>query len=82
VQTEYGFHIIRLNGRSGGQLPDYEAVRDEAVARARERYLNNYREMYLRKVLSDPVVIPEGAVEIMAKRHFGEDLELAPDYRQ
>jgi hypothetical protein len=23
-------------------------------------------------------VIPEGAVEIMARRHFGEDLELDP----
>jgi len=78
VRTEYGYHIIRLNSRSGGELQDYSAVKDEAIARARNDYLDNYRQNYLRRILADPVVIPEGAVEIMAKRYFGENLELAP----
>jgi parvulin-like peptidyl-prolyl isomerase len=82
VRTEYGYHIIRLNGRSGNELQDYEAVKEEAVAQAKRRYLEQYRENYLRKVLSDPTIIPEGAVEIMAKRHFGENLELAPDFNK
>jgi hypothetical protein len=30
--------------------------------------------------LSDPIEIPEEAVAAMARRHFGENLELAPDY--
>jgi hypothetical protein len=29
----------------------------------------------------DPIVIPEGAVAIMAKRYFGENLELAPEFK-
>lgn len=79
VQTDYGFHIIRLNGRAGGERLAYEAVKSDAVADARRRYLDGYRDAYMRRTLADPVIIPEGAVEIMAKRHFGENLELAPD---
>ena len=82
VETQYGFHIIRLNGRAGNELQEYGEVRDQAVADARRRYLDNYRHIYLTKLLSDPVVIPDGAVEVMAKRHFGENLERAPDYAQ
>jgi peptidyl-prolyl cis-trans isomerase C len=80
VKTEYGYHIIRLNARSGDELQEYSAVKEQAVARAEQRYLDSYRQNYLIKILSDPVVIPDGAVEIMAKRHFGENLELAPDF--
>ncbi|MCW8871823.1 MAG: peptidylprolyl isomerase, partial [Xanthomonadales bacterium] len=78
VQTDYGFHIIRLNGRSGNELQEFSAVKEEAMAEARQRHLDSYRESYYRRVLSDPIVVPEGAVEIMARRHFGENLELAP----
>lgn len=80
VKTEYGYHIIRLNARSGNELQEYSAVKEQAVARAERSYLDSYRQNYLIKILSDPVVIPDGAVEIMAKRHFGENLELAPDF--
>lgn len=79
VQTDYGFHIIRLNGRAGGERLAYESIKEEAEADAKRRYLDGYRDAYMRKTLADPVIIPEGAVEIMAKRHFGENLELAPD---
>ena len=80
VQTEYGFHIIRLNARHGNVLPDYDEVKDQAVARAKRNYYQNYQKMYLRNLISEPIVIPEGAVDIMARRHFGENLELAPDF--
>jgi len=80
VQTDYGFHIIRLNARHGNTLPDYDAVKDQAVTEARRKYYENYQQAYLRKLLSEPIVIPDGAVDIMARRHFGDDLELAPDY--
>jgi peptidyl-prolyl cis-trans isomerase C len=82
VETQYGYHIIRLNGRSGNERLPYEAVQAEAMERAQENYRENYRRLYLRKLLQDdPIVIPEGAVEIMARRHFGENLELAPEFR-
>jgi peptidyl-prolyl cis-trans isomerase C len=80
VQTAYGFHIIRLNARHGNTLPDYAAVKDQAVIAAKRKYYENYQQRYLRNLLKNPIVIPDGAVEIMARRHFGDDLELAPDF--
>ena len=82
VKTQYGYHIIRLNGRSGGDIPPFEDIEQQAVERARLEYLESYRARYMQSLQSEPIVIPEGAVEIMAKRHFGEDLELAPDVAQ
>lgn len=82
VKTDYGYHIIRLNARSGGKPRNYETIHDEAVALAEKRYYQSYRDNYLRRVLSEPIVVPGEAVEIMAKRHFGEDFELAPGYRR
>lgn len=80
VETEYGYHIIRLNGRSGNELLPFEAVQAPATEQAEREYRENYQRLYLRRLLQDPIIIPEGAVEIMAKRHFGENLELAPEY--
>jgi peptidyl-prolyl cis-trans isomerase C len=80
VETEYGYHIIRLNGRSGNELLPFEAVQEQATEQAAREYRENYKRLYLRRLLQDPIIIPEGAVEIMAKRHFGENLELAPEY--
>ena len=79
VKTQHGYHIIRLNGRSGGEIPPFEEVRDQAIEQVRYEYLEGYRQRYLQSLLQEPIVIPDGAVEIMAKRHFGEDLEGVPD---
>ena len=79
VRSEYGWHIIRLNGRGGKELPEFDEVRDEAIAAAQRRHVEAYRDNYLTRVLATPIVVPPESVEIMAKRHFGENLELAPD---
>jgi len=78
VKTQHGYHIIRLNGRSGGEIPPFEEVSEQAIERARYEYLEGYRQRYLQSLLQEPIVIPDGAVEIMAKRYFGEDLKGAP----
>jgi hypothetical protein len=33
-------------------------------------------------LMKDPVVFPEGSVEVMARRHFGENLEKAPIFNK
>jgi peptidyl-prolyl cis-trans isomerase C len=81
VQTDYGYHLIRLNRKVPSGLRPYETVKEEAVAQAKERHLAQYRSTYMRKVLSEPIELPEGAVEAMVKRYFGENLELAPESR-
>jgi peptidyl-prolyl cis-trans isomerase C len=80
VQTAYGYHIIRLNEKFPPIVKPYEEVKEEAMARAKERHLDAYRSQYIKSLIADPIVIPEGAVEIMLKRYFGENLELAPVY--
>lgn len=80
VKTEYGYHLIRLDARHAPVVRPYEKVKDEAVAAMRKRHVDAHRTRYLQKLIMEPVVIPEGAVEIMARRHFGENLEKAPNY--
>lgn len=80
VQTDYGFHLIRLNRKIPSMLRPFEAVRETMIQTARETHLAQYRKTYMLKHLADPIEIPEGAVEAMAKRYFGENLERAPGY--
>ena len=82
VKTPYGYHIIRLNGRSDIEIPPFDAIRQQATEQARLEYLESYRARYLQSLLTEPIVIPEGAVDIMARRHFGDDLGEAPDLAQ
>lgn len=82
VKTIYGYHIIRLNGRTAGEIPPFEEIAQQAIEQERLQYLESYRDRYLQSLAQNPIVIPDGAVEIMAKRHFGEDLEGAPDLAQ
>lgn len=82
VQTDYGYHLIRLNRKIPSMLRPFEAVRETSIQAAREAHLAQYRKNYMRKHLSDPIEIPEGAVEAMAKRYFGENLERAPAYEK
>lgn len=82
VVTEYGVHIIRLNNKTPGTIPPFEEIREKAIEQARAGYLEDYREKYLRNLLSNPIVLQDGAAEEMAKRYFGENLELAPDFSE
>lgn len=80
VKTDYGYHLIRLNRRIPPTVRPYDEVREAAVKQAKSRHLTEYRSNYLRKLLTKPIELPDGAVEAMAKRYFGEDLQLAPEY--
>ncbi len=80
VETDYGFHIIRLNEKTPGMVPSFESIEDQAVEQARKQYIDEYRKKYLSEVLNNPIVLPDGAAEEMAKRYFGEELQNAPDF--
>jgi parvulin-like peptidyl-prolyl isomerase len=82
VETNYGFHIIRLNQKIPGTVSPFEDIQAIAMQQVREKYLEDYKARYLKKTLSGPIELPEGAVVKMAKRYFGEDLELAPEFRE
>ena len=82
VGTSYGYHIIRLNDKFSPKPIPFEAAKEKAMEQARERHREEHRSRYLRKLLTDPIELPEGAVEAMVKRHFGENLELSPVYEE
>lgn len=82
TQTPYGFHIIRLNKKMPGEIPPFESIRDEAVLKAKADYKTEYRNKYLRNTVGEKIVLQDGAAEAVAKRYFGENLELAPDFTE
>ena len=82
VETAYGFHIIRFNKRYEPRIKKYEDVKADAMSLARQKYLEGYRLRYINKLIESPIELPPGAVEAMARRFFGENLELAPDFQE
>jgi hypothetical protein len=74
--------LIRLDGRHSAGIPTFEDIRDEAIERQKFKFQQTYLRKYLSRLFSEPAVFPEGSVEIMAKRHFGENLEKAPVYSE
>jgi parvulin-like peptidyl-prolyl isomerase len=82
VKTDYGYHLIRLNNSFPPRTQAFEDVKADVMTRAREQYLAKYRSRYLKKLLSEPIEMPAGAVEAMARRYFGDDLEMAPNLLQ
>lgn len=54
VLSQFGWHVIRLEGRRGGAIPPFESVRDQIVADLRGRYIAQRREEVLGPIRSDP----------------------------
>jgi parvulin-like peptidyl-prolyl isomerase len=82
VETEYGFHLIRLDKKQEAVLSPFEEVQDDIVEKMKAKHLADFRVSYMQKLLHSAVVFPDGSVEIMAKRHFGENLEGAPIFSE
>jgi parvulin-like peptidyl-prolyl isomerase len=82
VVTRYGVHLIRLDAINGAGVPPFEEVKAFAIEKQKREYQQAYLRKYLSKLFTTPVVFPEGSIEIMAKRHFGENLEKAPIYTE
>lgn len=80
VKTSYGFHIIRLNGRTPPGTKPYEQVKGLLVQQAIDQHKQKVQRNYLMKLSEEPIELPDGAVEKMVKRHFGENLEKAPGF--
>jgi peptidyl-prolyl cis-trans isomerase C len=79
VKTSFGYHVIRLNRKTPAGPVPFEQVKAQLMQEAREGHLSEYRKNYILNLSAEPIEIPEGAVETMLMRHFGENLELAPD---
>jgi peptidyl-prolyl cis-trans isomerase C len=54
VQTSFGWHLIRLDGRKDGVVKPFDEVRDEIVAELRAKYVEEQRDAALNVVRDDP----------------------------
>ncbi len=82
VRSEFGYHLIRLDRRQESEAPPFEKVREQAEAQMKAKHASEYRLIFLQKLLKEPIVFPEGSIEIMARRYFGENLEKAPIFTE
>ncbi len=82
VETGYGYHIIRLNKKFPPRPISFKQIKAGAIKEARENHLEEHRAQYISKLVDHPIDLEDGAVEAMLKRHFGENLELAPVYQE
>jgi parvulin-like peptidyl-prolyl isomerase len=82
VETAYGYHLIRLNRKITSKPIPFGEVKADIMAQVREKHLEENRARYLRSLLDHEIELKEGAVEAMARRHFGDELELAPVYEE
>jgi peptidyl-prolyl cis-trans isomerase C len=82
VTTQYGVHLIRLDALNSAGIPPFEEIREQAIEQQKREYQQTYLRKYLSQLFSEPAVFPEGSIEIMAKRYFGENLELAPTFKE
>ena len=78
VKTAYGYHIIRLNESMPAAVIPFDRIKEQVIAMAKEQYAAEYRLRYIKNQVAEPIEISEEAVETMARRYFGDDLELAP----
>lgn len=78
VRTEYGYHIIRLDQINPPKTPSFEEVHDMLVGSMRRRHQERVRNDYLSQLSALQVDIPEGALEEMVRRQFGEDAVADP----
>jgi peptidyl-prolyl cis-trans isomerase C len=54
VLSQFGWHIIRLEGRKEATVLPFESVRDQIVADLRNRHISQARDAVLEKIRNDP----------------------------
>ena len=54
VQSQFGWHVIRLDGRRAGTLKSYEEARDQIMAELRKRAVEEKRESVVSAIRKDP----------------------------
>lgn len=69
VLSQYGWHIIRLDRRQPAGVPEYEEIAGELAEHARSRHRRLLEERYIRRLISAPMHIEEGAVQKLLDRY-------------
>ncbi len=54
VHSQFGWHVIRLDGRRPATMPDYDKVRETILADIKKKYIDERREQAIAAVRGDP----------------------------
>jgi peptidyl-prolyl cis-trans isomerase C len=56
VQSQFGWHVIRLDGRRAPAPRPYEEVRDTILAELRQKFVNDQRDSAIGRLRADPAL--------------------------
>lgn len=80
VQSQFGWHVIRLDDRRAATTPPYEQVRETILAEIRKRYVDEKREAALAVIRRDPKTeLNRAAVDALVVRVDAESARRAVD---
>ena len=78
IQSRYGYHVIRLDGRKPGGVRPYDEVKAEIIADARRQYIDQRRVERVTELRNDPrTEINDPAIEALVARPDSELLKKA-----
>jgi peptidyl-prolyl cis-trans isomerase C len=75
VQTQYGFHIIRLDASHPPYVMTFEDVRLQLEMKEAKEHSERIREDYLRSLTTMKTNVSDQEIRAMVKRYFGEELQ-------
>ena len=58
VLSQFGYHVIKLEGRRPAAQKSFEEARDQIMAELKQKFMNEQRDAALAKVRADPTIKP------------------------
>ncbi len=80
VQTRFGWHVVRLDGRRGGVTRPYDEVKPEIVAELRKAWIEERRAVRIAQLRDDPKTeINNAAIDLLYVRQDPEAIKRATE---
>jgi peptidyl-prolyl cis-trans isomerase C len=73
VRTQYGYHIIRLDGKIVPEQLSYDEVKYKLIENERARHEERVKQDYVQSLSTLEVKMTQEALEEMVRSQFGED---------
>lgn len=61
VQTQFGFHVIKLAAKKPGRQKTFDEVKDALIAQLKQKYIEAERNRYLEGITQDKSIVIHGA---------------------
>ncbi len=68
INTEFGYHVIRLEQRTPSRRRSFEEVKDSILAAVRADYVSRQQALYLERLNNEPLTANPGNVQSLRSR--------------